>query len=185
MSIQVRVPELGESISDALLVRWLKDDGATVRADEPIVELETDKSAMELVAEAAGRLSLRAQAGERVRVGQVLGEISEARVDAPPSPVAERAPAVERPPAAPAGATRPVEAPRAPRAPEPPCETPRAPEPPRETRRRRTSAGSCSGSDSAMCDHAPWLAGSSWAHTTSVALGYAASASRTCAPGTG
>jgi 2-oxoglutarate dehydrogenase E2 component (dihydrolipoamide succinyltransferase) len=130
MSIQVRVPELGESISDALLVRWLKDDGATVRADEPIVELETDKSAMELVAEGAGRLSLRAQPGERVRVGQVIGEIDEARVDAAPSPVAERAREAERPPAAPAAATRTVETPRAPSAPEPPREARRTTERP-------------------------------------------------------
>ena len=98
MSMQVRVPELGESISDALLVRWLKEDGATVRADEPIVELETDKSAMEVAAEAAGRLSVRAQAGERVRVGAVIAEIAEATDS--PQRSRETPPAPERRPAA-------------------------------------------------------------------------------------
>ena len=112
MSLQVRVPELGESISDALLVRWLKDDGATVRADEPIVELETDKSAMEVVAEAAGRLSIRAQPGERVRVGAVIAEITEAATASPgqPAAVPER-PRASEPPRAP---ERPQEAPPAP-----------------------------------------------------------------------
>ena len=50
MSVEVRVPELGESITEAVVVRWLKDDGAAVRAEEPLLELETDKSALEVVA---------------------------------------------------------------------------------------------------------------------------------------
>jgi len=53
MSVEVRVPELGESITEAVVVRWLKDDGAAVRAEEPLLELETDKSALEVVAPAA------------------------------------------------------------------------------------------------------------------------------------
>ena len=59
MSAQIRVPELGESITEAVIVRWLKEDGATVRADEPVVELETDKSAMDVAAQVGGRLSIR------------------------------------------------------------------------------------------------------------------------------
>jgi len=129
MNIEVRVPELGESISDALLVRWLKDDGATVRADEAIVELETDKSAMEIVAEEGGRLSIRVQAGERVRVGQVIGEIAAARAAAAPSPVAER----------------PRESSRAPA---PSRETPRAPE-------RRPAANGDGGRQPARVAKAP------------------------------
>jgi 2-oxoglutarate dehydrogenase E2 component (dihydrolipoamide succinyltransferase) len=131
MSVQVRVPELGESISDALLVRWLKADGASVRADEPIVELETDKSAMEVVAEAAGRLSIRAQAGERVRAGTVIGEIADAAEAAPPA--AAREPA-RRPEPAPrpapngGGARRPERVATA-------AEAPGAPAAPREGRR--------------------------------------------------
>ena len=77
MSIPVRVPELGESISEALIVRWLKDDGASVQADEPVVEIETDKSAMDVAADTAGRLSIRVPAGTRVRVGTVIAEIAE------------------------------------------------------------------------------------------------------------
>ena len=126
MSVQVRVPELGESISDALLVRWLKGDGATVRADEPVVELETDKSAMEVAAEGAGRLSIRAQAGERVRVGAVIAEITEA-ADAPQHS-RETPPAPERRPAANGdGARRPAHVATA-------ADEPR-PAPPREERR--------------------------------------------------
>ena len=75
MSAQIRVPELGESITEALIVRWLKEDGATVGADEPVVELETDKSAIDVAAEVGGRLSIREPAGARVRVGTVIGEI--------------------------------------------------------------------------------------------------------------
>jgi len=102
MSVEVRVPELGESITEAVVVRWLKDDGAAVRADEPLLELETDKSALEVVAPAAGRLTIRAPAGARVRVGAVIGEIAEdaaARAEPAPSPRAERprAPAVPAP----------------------------------------------------------------------------------------
>jgi len=137
MSLEVRVPELGESISDALLVRWLKDDGATVRADEPIVELETDKSAMEVVAEAAGRLSIRAQPGERVRVGAVIGEIAEAAAASQGQPAAAperpREAAPVRPADRPRDAepARPAERPRLSepaRAPERPREAPPAPE---------------------------------------------------------
>jgi len=88
MSVEVRVPELGESITEAVVVRWLKDDGAAVRAEEPLLELETDKSALEVVAPAAGRLTIRAPTGARVRVGAVIGEIAE-DVAAAPGPVAE------------------------------------------------------------------------------------------------
>ena len=98
MSAQIRVPELGESITEALIVRWLKEDGATVRADEPVVELETDKSALDVAAQAEGRLSIREPAGARVRVGAVIGEIAESLHDggpdmAPKPPDARRAPA--------------------------------------------------------------------------------------------
>ena len=93
MSVEVRVPELGESITEAVVVRWLKDDGAAVRAEEPLLELETDKSALEVVAPAAGRLTIRAPTGARVRVGAVIGEIAEdvaARAEPAPPPRAER-----------------------------------------------------------------------------------------------
>ena len=110
MSATIRVPELGESITEALIVRWLKDDGASVRADEPVVELETDKSALEVVAETAGRLSIREPAGARVRVGTVIGEIT----DAVGTPAAPREPDArpEREPAGPSERPRESATPR-------------------------------------------------------------------------
>ncbi|HEY6196595.1 MAG TPA: biotin/lipoyl-containing protein, partial [Candidatus Eisenbacteria bacterium] len=77
MSVQVKVPRLAESISEATLVEWLKADGATVRTDEPIATLETDKAAVEIVADASGVLSHARKAGEIVKVGDLLGEIAE------------------------------------------------------------------------------------------------------------
>jgi len=136
MSVPIRVPELGESITEALIVRWLKADGATVRADEPVVELETDKSAMEVAAEAAGRLAIRASAGTRVRVGAVIGEIAESAataantVEAPPAsePAPVPAPSRESRPAGNGdGARRPERVATA-------TEEPRPAAPPREER---------------------------------------------------
>jgi 2-oxoglutarate dehydrogenase E2 component (dihydrolipoamide succinyltransferase) len=75
---EVRIPQLGESVSEALLVRWLKQDGDLVRADEPLLEIETEKAAMEVVAEAAGRLRIGEAAGARVQAGAVVGQIEEA-----------------------------------------------------------------------------------------------------------
>jgi 2-oxoglutarate dehydrogenase E2 component (dihydrolipoamide succinyltransferase) len=146
MSIEIRVPELGESISDALLVRWLKDDGATVRVDEPLLELETEKSAMEVVAPAAGRLRIREREGSRVRVGAVLGEVAEEAAREPAAaPEPSRSPAgsvaeTPRPRPAPAGdGRRPerVATIEPERAPAPPREAPRAPAPREVTAGRR------------------------------------------------
>ena len=50
MAVEVRIPQLGESVTEATLVRWLKQDGDVVRADEPVLELETEKAEMEVVA---------------------------------------------------------------------------------------------------------------------------------------
>jgi 2-oxoglutarate dehydrogenase E2 component (dihydrolipoamide succinyltransferase) len=113
MSVPIRVPELGESITEALIVNWLKEDGASVRADEPVVELETDKSAMEVAAEAAGRLTIRASAGTRVRVGAVIGEITESASTAPEAPAVSRPAADSAPrpePARPGASGRPRQA---------------------------------------------------------------------------
>ena len=107
MSVPIRVPELGESITEALIVNWLKEDGASVRADEPVVELETDKSAMEVAAEAAGRLTIKAPAGTRVRVVAVIGEIAESATTTPEAAPRASEPARPAPPAR--AATRPGE----------------------------------------------------------------------------
>ncbi len=70
------VPQLGESISEAVVARWLKQVGDTVAADEPIAELETDKITVQLPSPIAGALSeQRAQVGSTVKVGQVIGAV--------------------------------------------------------------------------------------------------------------
>jgi 2-oxoglutarate dehydrogenase E2 component (dihydrolipoamide succinyltransferase) len=77
VAIEIRIPELGESVSEAVISRWLRQDGEHVNADEPVLELETEKAAMEVHAEASGRLSIVELAGARVRVGTVVGRIAE------------------------------------------------------------------------------------------------------------
>ncbi|MBI2234874.1 MAG: 2-oxoglutarate dehydrogenase complex dihydrolipoyllysine-residue succinyltransferase [Micavibrio aeruginosavorus] len=73
---QIVVPTLGESVSEATVAQWLKKEGDAVAADEPIVELETDKVTLEVNAPAAGTLvSISVKPGESVKVGALLGEI--------------------------------------------------------------------------------------------------------------
>lgn len=74
MSTEIKVPTLGESVTSATVARWLKKAGEAVRADEPLVELETDKVTVEVNAPAAGTLGeIAAQEGAEVEVGAVLG----------------------------------------------------------------------------------------------------------------
>ncbi len=78
MSTEITVPELGESIVEATVSRWLKQEGDAVAAGEALVELETDKVNLEVTAEKAGVLtSISRQAGEDVEIGDVLGTIDE------------------------------------------------------------------------------------------------------------
>ncbi|HEY3100155.1 MAG TPA: biotin/lipoyl-containing protein, partial [Methylomirabilota bacterium] len=87
MATEIRIPPLGESINEATLVRWLKADGAHVEADEVVLELETEKAAMEVQAETAGRLSIVVPAGSRVHPGDVVGRITEGVVSERAAPV--------------------------------------------------------------------------------------------------
>ncbi|MEL6872974.1 MAG: biotin/lipoyl-containing protein, partial [Pseudomonadota bacterium] len=76
--VEIRVPTLGESVTEATIGQWLKSEGDTVAADEPLVELETDKVSVEVNAPAAGVLSkISAQEGETVELDALLGEIGE------------------------------------------------------------------------------------------------------------
>src|SRR5687768_11473087 len=75
MGIQVKVPAVGESISEVTIGNWLKKDGDAVQADEILAELESDKATFELRAEEAGVLKIVKQAGETVPVGEVICEI--------------------------------------------------------------------------------------------------------------
>ena len=72
---EVKVPRLAESISEAVLVEWLKPEGSTVRMDEPIATLETDKAAVEIAATEAGVLRHARNVGETVHVGDVLARL--------------------------------------------------------------------------------------------------------------
>ena len=74
---EVKVPEAGESVQEAMIESWLAEEGSQVSLDDPIVELETDKASMELVAEAAGTLKILVTTGEMVKVGQVIATISQ------------------------------------------------------------------------------------------------------------
>jgi 2-oxoglutarate dehydrogenase E2 component (dihydrolipoamide succinyltransferase) len=108
MPTDVTIPQLGESVSEAVIVRWLKQDGDLVRADEPVLELETEKAAMEVVAEAAGRLRIGEAAGARVQAGAVVGHIEEAAAaDGDEEPALTEAPSERR-------AVAPASAPAAP-----------------------------------------------------------------------
>jgi 2-oxoglutarate dehydrogenase E2 component (dihydrolipoamide succinyltransferase) len=135
MATEIRIPPLGESINEATLVRWLKADGAHVEADEVVLELETEKAAMEVQAETAGRLSIVVPAGSRVHPGDVVGRITEGVVSERAAPVtAGRAGAPSEPSRSAAGSRAEPRAPREPpRFAEPPrsAEPPRAAEPPR------------------------------------------------------
>src|SRR5262249_26398678 len=92
MSVEVRVPPLGESVNDGVISRWLKRDGDVVKTDEPLFELETDKATMEIPATAGGRLEIVAAEGTTVQVGAVVARIAEVAGDVA-APVAAEAPA--------------------------------------------------------------------------------------------
>jgi len=75
MKVDIKVPEVGESVQEALLAEWYKEDGETVEKDEPIFVLETDKVTLEVPAEQGGVLQILVQGGETVEVGKVVGRI--------------------------------------------------------------------------------------------------------------
>mgnify|MGYP003320681184 CR=1 FL=1 len=78
MSEKILVPVLGESISEATVSKWLKNEGDTVEADEPIVELETDKVNLEVPSPVSGKLTkINSKDGSIVEVGALLGSVSE------------------------------------------------------------------------------------------------------------
>lgn len=95
MTVEIKVPALGESVSEATVARWYKAVGDAVAADEPLVELETDKVTVEVPAATAGTLSeIVAAEGTNVEVGALLGAITEGAGPAAskPAPAAKAAP---------------------------------------------------------------------------------------------
>src|SRR5262245_25117899 len=83
---EVRIPSLGESVTEAQIARWAKADGETVRQDEVLLELESDKASMELPAERSGVLHIVKQAGETVGVGDLIARIDDGAVAAAKAP---------------------------------------------------------------------------------------------------
>src|ERR1700738_4997910 len=104
---EIRVPTLGESVTEATIGRWFKKAGEAVAVDEPLVELETDKVTIEVPAPSAGTLSeIVAKDGETVAVGALLGQIKDgaAGAAAKPAGAPAKAAAPAAPPPAPAAA---------------------------------------------------------------------------------
>ncbi len=116
MATEIRVPALGESVTEATVGKWFKQAGDAVAADEPLVELETDKVTLEVPAPAAGVLSeIVVKAGDTVAVGTVLGaiQVGDGKAAAPAAKAPE--PAKESKPASAAAQVQPAaEAPKQP-----------------------------------------------------------------------
>ncbi len=106
MSIEVRIPALGESVTEATIARWLKKAGEAVRRDEPLVEVETDKVSLEVPAPADGVLAeILVEEGEDVSVGSVIARIEEGEATGAAAAPAESAePEPQEEAAAPAAA---------------------------------------------------------------------------------
>lgn len=84
MALDIKIPPVGESISEVTLSRWIKKDGDYVEMDEAIAELESDKATFELTAEKAGILRTRATEGDTIAVGALVASIEEGAVSASP-----------------------------------------------------------------------------------------------------
>jgi 2-oxoglutarate dehydrogenase E2 component (dihydrolipoamide succinyltransferase) len=112
MTTEIRVPTLGESVTEATIGRWFKQPGEAVAADEPIVELETDKVTLEVNAPVSGILAgIEVENGETVGVGALLGEIVDGAAVAPAAPETKAVPPSR--PAPPPPVAPPLQAPPA------------------------------------------------------------------------
>ena len=125
MIVEIKVPSVGESVTEALLAQWFKSNGDRVQKDEPLFVIETDKVTLEVVSEAAGVLAIQVKEGETVAIGAVVGTIDTAAApESAKPPAAQKEPEAEetQPPAAAV-----AEAP-APEAPAPEATAPPQPE---------------------------------------------------------
>ena len=127
MPIEIKIPSVGESVTEALLAQWFKNEGDLVEKDEPLFVIETDKVTLEVVAEADGVLSITVAEGEMVAIGAVVGTLDSegvARAATPAVGAAEGAGADEpAPPAEPAKPVAPEQPPLEPAMPAPTPET--------------------------------------------------------------
>lgn len=106
---EIKAPSVGESITEVRIANWKKASGDAVKSGEVLLEIESDKASVEVVAEAAGKLNITRQAGETVKIGEVLGAIEEGAQGAVRAEAtASAAPAMAAPVAAAAPASRPA-----------------------------------------------------------------------------
>ena len=119
MTTDIKVPAMGESVTEATVARWFKKEGDTVKRDEPLLELETDKVTVEVPAPADGALeSISVKAGDTVQVGTLLGTLAEGQAGATAAKPAAKAeaPRAAVPAAAPAKPAAKAEVPAMPSA---------------------------------------------------------------------
>jgi 2-oxoglutarate dehydrogenase E2 component (dihydrolipoamide succinyltransferase) len=101
MTLEIKIPSVGESVTEALLAEWYKRDGDQVKKGEPLFVIETDKVTLEVEAEAAGRLEILVGEGETVAIGTVVGRIdTAAAAEATPPAIPPKAEAAKKPAAA-------------------------------------------------------------------------------------
>lgn len=102
MTIEIKVPAMGESVTEATISKWFKKEGDVVKRDEPLLELETDKVTVEVPSPADGAIeAINVQAGSVVQVGALLGAISEGKSGSAPAPKAAAPKTAEAAPPAP------------------------------------------------------------------------------------
>ncbi|MCP5411243.1 MAG: 2-oxoglutarate dehydrogenase complex dihydrolipoyllysine-residue succinyltransferase [Alphaproteobacteria bacterium] len=90
MTVEIKVPAMGESVTEATVAKWFKKEGDAVKRDEPLLELETDKVTVEVPSPADGAIeSISVKAGDTVTVGALLGAIAEGKAGAAPAKKAE------------------------------------------------------------------------------------------------
>src|SRR5437867_12094813 len=82
MPTNVQIPALGESVSEATLIKWHKNDGDVVKTDEPICELETDKANADLPSPGSGVIKRLKAEGEKVRIGETIATLEPAGANA-------------------------------------------------------------------------------------------------------
>lgn len=93
----MKVPTVGESISEVTIAQWMKQDGDIVEMDEVICELESDKATFEVTAEAAGQLKIKAQEGDTLEIGGTLCEIDESKAEQSEEPAPKEEPKESKP----------------------------------------------------------------------------------------
>jgi 2-oxoglutarate dehydrogenase E2 component (dihydrolipoamide succinyltransferase) len=132
MTVELKIPEVGESVTEAIITRWLKAEGDRVEKDEPVAELETDKVDVELPSPASGVIaSITAKEGEAVPIGAVIGTIDEGDGAAASRARTEEPAAGKKPPA------RKAPPAKEPERKEPPAKEPERKEPPAKEPERK------------------------------------------------